>query len=528
MKTLPVARFLGINNRLPDFALSTEAGRFVRAAENVDLDSAGAFSLRPVESRIQPVSAPHSLFKNHLVRSSALYQVTLPAYSETLAKVLASNNAMSYAEFNGSTYFSNGTDSGRIATDGSVSPWAIATPSAPALVATGGSLPAGKYMVVVSYINNDTGEEGGMSARSAISLAATGGIRVSLPGASDGATHANIYVSEINGGLLFHKVKAVIGTLTYDITTPGAGREATERYEAPLPAGTRIFFHNGRLCSVSGKTLYYGLAHRPGYYDPVAGRIPFTENITIAVPTQGGVYVAADKTYFLQGADLEAVEFVREVLPYGAVQGTEFTVPTKGAQDASAKVGWFGNNGVVVADAQGMATTLTENNIDLTAPDSGISAVFESGGYRRVVSCGWCVNLDTGAATTYQDFEFTSISNGYGTKADGVYLVEGTGKADAFIDLGAENFGAENIKTMPAVYLGYASESPLELAVTTPEHDDYRYEARSCSDMLSIHRIDPGKGLRANWFNLALRNLDGADFTLASISFAPAVSSRRI
>ena len=41
MKTLPIGPFLGLNNRLPDTALTTEHGTWLKEAVNVDIDNAG-------------------------------------------------------------------------------------------------------------------------------------------------------------------------------------------------------------------------------------------------------------------------------------------------------------------------------------------------------------------------------------------------------------------------------------------------------------------------------------------------------
>jgi hypothetical protein len=524
MKTLPIGPFLGINNRLPDFALGTDRGRFLRAADNVDITNSGNVVRRKVEQLIQAVTAPHSLFKNYLVRASALYQVTLPTYSETLVKILSSNDPMSYVEYNGDIYYSNGTDSGRIAANGTVYPWALPTPAAPTVVSIPGALYKGYYQVAVAYSNSVTGEEGGISASNNYELAADGALRITLPAATTGATHINVYVSTVNGSIPMLRTTVTTGTATVDVTTTDYGRESNQRYEDPLPAGTRLFMHNGRLCSVKGKDLFYSLPYRPGYYLPVENRIPFPENVGIAVSNQGGVYVSADKTYFIAGQDLGAAELVRDVLPYGAVPGTEFHVPNKSL------VGWFGDKGIVIADPQGEVQAVMSDNIDLTPLASGISTVFNSNGYRRVVSCGWCLNLDNFAATTYSSYDFTSTSEGYGTKADGVYLLESTsgGAVTAYIGLGKENFGVENLKRMPAVYLGVTSSAPMMLRVTLPNDSVFDYDARNSSTDMRVQRVDTGKGLYANWYAISVYNTEGSDFTLASVSFAPVVSGRRI
>ncbi len=255
------------------------------------------------------------------------------------------------------------------------------------------------------------------------------------------------------------------------------------------------------------------------------GYITFPAPVDLAVPTQMGVYVAyGDITQFFAGTDLAATELVKDVLPYGAVPGTAFVVPHK----ENPLVGWFGDHGIVLGDPQGMVKDAMIDNIDLTPPASGVSVVVQSDGYKRVVSCGWCLNLESNAATRYEGWVVTSASRGYATMADGLYLLDSTGTVDAHVDLGKKDFGGDNLKHLPACYLGVSSGTPMELRVTTPDHEDYRYEARSSSTDMRIQRVDPGKGLRANWYNLAVYNTDGSDFTLASVSFAPVASGRRI
>lgn len=524
MKTQPLGPFLGINNRLPDFGLHVpKRGDFLRSAVNVDVTNAGNLTRRKACSLVQAMTAPHSLFKGYLVRASILYQVTLPGYTEALIKVLSSNAPMSYAEYNGDIYFSNGTDSGRIAANGIVYPWALPTPDAPTAATIAGTLFAGWYQVAFSYTNSATGEEGGVGPSDNYHLLDVGGLRVTLPPAVNGATHINVYASTVSGAVPMLHSTYPVGTTYADLTTPAAGREAIQRYEKPLPAGTRLFVFNGSLCSISGKVWNIGLPWRPGYCLAVGSGVPFPETVSIAVASQTGVYIAADKTYFFAGTNPAEIEGVRDVLPYGAVPGTEFVVPNK------TRVGWFGAKGFVLADTQGEVEAVMSDNIDLTPPASGTSIIFETHGNRRVVSCGWCLNLDNLSATNYTDFDFTSASGGYGTKADGIYLLEGSGLvANWLVGFGKHNFGSEKEKHLPAVYLGATSDEPITLRIGTASGEEYDYDARSCGASMNMHRIDVGRGLRSNWFDLTLLQSNGSDFTLASVSFMPLASSRSI
>lgn len=526
MKTQPNGPWLGVNNRLPDFALSTDKGRWLREAENVDIDNAGRVRRRQAAALLQAVSDPHSLYTTtdgtrYAVIGGSMYAVTLPTYTQTLFKVLSNNDPVSYVEYAGSLYYSNGTDSGRIES-GLWFPWALPTPSNPAVAPIFGTLYAGWYQVSVSYYNNVTSEEGGVSPSSSYELTADGGLRVTLPSATSGATHINIYVSTVNGAIPMLVATMATGTATYDVTAPGSvGREANQRHESPIPAGV-LFMHNNRLCTYSGNTIYIGLPARPGYYVPTDPRLEFPSAVTNAISGQSGIYVTADKTYWFEGADVMDAQRVVDVLPYGASAETAFSVPYKPL------VGWFGAKGFVLADTTGQVTVQMMDNIDLTSPASGVSGVFSSNGYYRVVSCGWCMNIENTAASQYTGYDFTSISGTYATGAGGFYDLAGTGSVDAHIGFGKDDFGAENLKRLPACYLGVSSDAPMELRVSTPDDEDYRYEARSSGADVRIQRVDPGKGLMANWYELSIYNTEGSDFTLASVSFAPAASGRRI
>ena len=530
MKTISKGPFLGINNRLPDFALSVRTrqvqGDYLRAADNVDIDNSGSIVRRRAAALLYQTAGAHSLYLvsetvGYLVRDSVLYRVGFPVYSENSFAPLTSNAPVSYAEFAGSLYYSNGTDSGRI-TGGVWFPMALPTPATPTTSVIPGTLAAGTYQIAVSHYNSVTREEGGVSASCNPTLAATGGFRVALPAQTPGADKVIVYISTLNGSIPMLHTSVVAGTAYLDVTTLATGREATQRYEAPLPAGTQLFMFNGCLCSVNGASVYEGSPFRPGYYLPSEGRVPFPANVSNAVPAQNGIYIVADKTYWIPGTRITTGEdVIQQVLPYGGVRGTSFITPSK------TQVGWFGQHGIVLADTHGEVNAVMYENIAITPPASGTSALFSDRGYLRVVSCGWCLNLENLATTSYSDYDFTSMSGGYGTKADGVYALVSTGNVWATIDLGKEDFGTEELKHLPAVYLGVTAETPMTLRVQTPQHD-YAYDARSSGTELRVQRVDTGRGLRSNWYNFTLTNSEGSDFTLATVSFSPVASTRRI
>lgn len=523
MKTYSITPFLGINTRLPNFSLNTKEGRYVRDAVNVDLLNDGSLRRRRSADVVQAMSGAHSLGHNYLVRASVLYKVTLPNYSETMAALLMSDEPMSYAT-EGDLYCTNGTDALRIAADGSVYPWGLTTPDEPFVAQIAGTLAKGTYQVAVAYYNDGTGEEGGVSASNNFSVNSDGaGLRITVPPVTTGATHVNIYVSTQNGGVPFFQKRVAPGGTT-DVLSLVAGREAVQRFEAPMPAGSRVFFFNGRMCVVKGSTLYYGLPYRHGYYQPLDGRIDFHKDITVAVANQAGIYVATtDQTFFFAGFSLAEVEAVQNPLPYGAVKGTEFF------HTRTELVGWFGRHGLVVADKEGHISALMEKQIGITSvPTSGTSGIFEDGDLIRVVSCGWCVNLGNGGATRYSGYDFTSYDGVFAANSNGLYRLDGTGNVVATVDLGTEDFGSEQQKHVPCAYLGGMFDGPMEMTVHTPKQGEFSYTVRNYSQNVEMQRIDFGRGLKDNWYDFSMNNGYGFDFTLALVSFSPLLSNRRI
>lgn len=514
--------FRGMNNRLPDFALRTEGGDFVRSAVNVDLDDSGRFRRRNGQTRVQALTSPHSLRRtadgrHFVVIGSALYRVTLPTYSQTFVKALSSNARVYYVEHNGDLYYSNGQDCGRIAADNTWYPWALPTPSLPSVAVISGSLPAGRYLVAVTYSNSVTGEEGGAKGSTQALLEVSGAMRVTLPGAVSGATHVKVYVSNINGSAPCLYASLAVGTASCDITSLPVNSETLRTIGLePMPAGVGLFFHLGRIGSIVGRNVFYSDPWRLAYYRPETNWIPFEKDVAIVVPAQGGCFVVADRTRWFSG-DIHTPDGIVDVLPYGAVPGTEFSSPS----DMS--VGWFSTAGVVIAASDGSASAVMADAIDLDAPASGASVVLIDGGFERVVSCGWAVNLTTKSVTQYGDFDYTSFAGEYGTKADGIYRLSGDTDNGAGIDwsigFGRLNFGLAVEKRIPKIRIGVSSEQPMVVTIATPNHPHgYSYRSKTSSADMIEQQVEPGRGLSAGWFDITLSNLDGADFLLDSVS----------
>lgn len=148
----------------------------------------------------------------------------------------------------------------------------------------------------------------------------------------------------------------------------------------------------------------------------------------------------------------------------------------------------------------------------------------------------WVVNADTQASSQYDGYGFNSFFTRdgvcYGVAADGIYRLEGANDAgqqvDALAYIGALDLASALQKLLPTAYVAASSSGPLQLEVDA-DGTIYLYDARSSEDgTFRNHRIDLGRGIKANMLGLTLKNKDGADFRIASVDVLAATGGRRI
>jgi hypothetical protein len=147
----------------------------------------------------------------------------------------------------------------------------------------------------------------------------------------------------------------------------------------------------------------------------------------------------------------------------------------------------------------------------------------------------WVVNLDTGASSQYEQYNFNSFLSldgvDYGVASDGIYKLEGDDdngeEIKAVAVLPKSDFGDSRIKHVPHFYAGIASTGQMILKVEA-DGKTYYYDAKGSSETLKNQRFDIGKGLDGTYWQLTLLNRDGCDFDLDSIEWTPAARQRRI
>ena len=405
--TTPLGPFAGINNRLPDHKLGIvsrgqKAGDYQRNAVNVDLTAAGTLKRRKGTTLALAGADCHSLWADeqgaYFVDGGDLK--TFPA-GEVVRSGLTPGRRVSFARFsNGDLYWSNGVVLERIR-DGVSEPAGLPVPDAAPSVAgaSGGALPAGWYQVAITLESPD-GEESGSSWPVAVQVSENGVLEVStLP-----AGTKRIYVSPCNGDVLFHAVTTTASTYRFPVT-PQQGAQLQTLGFRPMPAGSIVRVHNGRLLTADRNGLYYSEPYAPTWHNPLRGYIPLP-GITLVEPMQAGIYITTgDRTYWLAGADIAGDAALVDLLPYGAAAGSSTRI------NNALDVAWYSQRGIVIGSRDGQVKNMQE---DTTATEKASRAAMlyrEQDGMRQLVSSLFGAEATVAAASTYFEAELVRKEN---------------------------------------------------------------------------------------------------------------------
>lgn len=404
--TAPIGPFVGINNRLPDHQLGIvergrKAGDYLRNAVNVDLTAAGTLQRRKGSTLAQAGADCHSLWSDgeqaFYVDGDTLYQYPRIA----LRSGLVPGRRVSWCKTpTDDVVWTNGTVLERIRAGSSASMGLPVPNPAPTVSASaGGSLKAGVYQVAITAANAD-GEESGATWPVQVTVPEGGRIQVSdLPG-----TLTNIYISPLNGDALY--LAATTTASSYVIPVSGAlGQSLQTLGLRAMPAGEIVREHFGRLLVASGSTLYYSEPFGYALHNPQRGRIHFGGRITLLAPVQGGCYVGTEtETFWLPGGDIEKTEII-ELLPYGAVPGTDT------ALENQTGVAWMSARGLIVADAQGQAKNVQEDTVAARPAQIGATLYREQDGVRQLVAAVSGAQESRAAANSYMTMEVVRKEN---------------------------------------------------------------------------------------------------------------------
>ncbi len=169
--------------------------------------------------------------------------------------------------------------------------------------------------------------------------------------------------------------------MTFTIALPPtSGRQCETLGLAPMPPGTIVRHALGRLVVASGRTLVFSEPYRYGLTNPTESYITFSAPITVVAPTQNGLYVCAEETYWLPSlppADISTV------LPFGALAHSDVFLDAQTEDDQYCA--WMSPRGAVTATISGKATLVQDGNLNFSEAERGAVMLRRSLGDRSLV-----------------------------------------------------------------------------------------------------------------------------------------------
>jgi hypothetical protein len=557
---------LGMNTRLPDYKLKqTEPpyGVFMREIVNADISEAGSLKLRRGYTKALDATVAGSMWADdaqaYFASGTTLFALTDVAGVLTPAAVtgatLAAAAPVSFASApSGGAYWTDGVSLGYVLAGVSV-PVAPPTPTVlPVVTATVGTLDAGIYSIAFTYVDAD-GRESPASQTQVVALPANSGLTFTLS-AAPAAAFLRCYVSLPNGVAMYRAItfaSAVAATLT---TMNNVGSECKTVGLANLPAGRFVRYNNGRLMVASGAFLFYSLPYSP-LYDPRAGFIPLPAPISvIECLSNEGIYLVADQTYWLNG-DLDATKLI-------SISSTTGVMGSGCAMPDTNDVAWMSSRGVTYGSSAGKVSLLQDDKVAVTMSTSGASGFVERDGSKQIVTVAlgtavavqasgssyssaefadtsvpfdaWVVKVEGGASRRYANYQFTSFAKiagrYYGTKPDGVYLLEGATDAGAPINFslspGRQDWNSPMRKRMESAYVSCSSTGPMKLTVTDDVGNAFTYTTRRYDETIMKQRLDIGRGLDGNFMNFTFTNDGGCAFEMTGYELSAVETTRRI
>ena len=396
----------GMNNIAPDHALpTTKYGRTVavRNAVNVDFDDSGKVRRRKGFSQSAVISGAHSLWSGasagaFFVAGNVLHSFD-GASSLALGAVNTAGGRLAYEEVDANVYFTGLAARGLIR-GGALLPWGVEVPATPpTLAVSAGNLDPGKYFAAMTYVLAD-GRESGASQLTSASLGAAGGFAVvamPVPLAAE-VVKKRLYLSTADGDVLYLVMEAAPADQFAAIGSAPSGSELRTAYLSPPPLGHALTHFGGRIFIADGKTVWYTEPHDYDHVDTRENFYQFGAEVSVIAAVMDGLYVCADRTYFIPGAGGKNAE-QRQVLDFGAFAGTAQRMPK------SKNSIWMSERGPVVATAGGAVEVLSEDSLSPGKMEGAASLIRESDGLRQFIAVGRAAEGSSLQASSYADAE---------------------------------------------------------------------------------------------------------------------------
>lgn len=249
-----------------------------------------------------------------------------------------------------------------------VEKWGADTPAFDVRLIAGG-LKAGVYKVAVTEVVS--GVESGCWPTS-ISVADGQSIVVM----SAGGINMRLYSSVTNGKTLYYQG---IASSYNEISSPvdDTSRLETEMLTS-LPFCENLTSYNGMIVGSNGRFVLHTKPMHYHLHNPESDYLQFPTKITLISAVRDGVYVCADKTYFI--SNFGSPEMIqRTVAEFGAVAGTAVKLP-------NGSVAWFSHYGQVIGNLDGSIELINKSVYSPSITASGAASLLEHNGNQTIVT----------------------------------------------------------------------------------------------------------------------------------------------
>lgn len=389
-KTVTVENWKGLNNTLKPERTPED---YLKQADNVDFDKTGGIQKRKGYTQ-KIAGAFHSLWSEgndcFAVKDGSLVRI-LTDYSTVDLGTSVGESRLAYEHYDGATYFVSDEITGIIEGD-TVVPFGIDAPNPRPTLSVGfGVMTKGTYQVALTYVTSD-GRESGAGLAQVIDVPTGNGITLSgIPSSTDSRVdRVRIYCSTPNGEVLYLVEEIPHGTGSYTIADIHGGITPLKSFNVyRAPNGHIIREAHGYMFIAQDNILWYSEPFTPDWWKPHSNFMIFEERIRAVMPTEGGMWVAADALYYLTGKNPAEMR-MREVEPVKIVEGSDVKIMGAYIFIENTPIGykWLvtTDHGIFVCFNDGIALNMTEKNVVFPDSDKGTAMFVQEDGINRYVS----------------------------------------------------------------------------------------------------------------------------------------------
>lgn len=369
----------GINNRTNAKGLAPDE---VRDSVNLDALPGGQFGLR---AGFVQVAAGTDVRGALAVGGMVLFAdgTNLRAFDTaanteyTLSTSIAPSGRFAGAVWNEELFFCTENATFRYK-EGVLRDWGVTTVSSqPVPTVVSGGLLAGEYQAAVTFVDA-YGDEGGTVNPIVVTVPAGAGLMFHMPAQPAGGL-VRLYMGTVQGSTLYLQYQgAGGGDVFISAITDQSARLMTLNRRAPTP-GEFICEHNGVLATADAKVLWLSEPFRPHLRSMGKRFFSFAAPIGGVVSAHGGLFILADKTYYLSKVETDEPE-LSTVFPYPGVHGTMMLVTPEN------KAAWMTKYGLARSTGPGQAELLSALRFLPQQATSGQSGLIEHNGNQLLVT----------------------------------------------------------------------------------------------------------------------------------------------